>query len=58
MEGFIETASLDIQTFKLSGDVSKFYACHVVSWMNEQQSQKFFLKVDPVATIRNNKLTS
>ena len=55
MEG-LETASRDAQTLNLSPNVSKFCAIQVGSWMNEQQSQNFLLKVDPLSIIRKNKL--
>ena len=60
MKGFIslETASRDTQTLNLSQNVSKFYAWQVKSWMNEQQSQNLLLEVDPLSTIRNNKLNT
>ena len=59
MESNVEsfkTASRDTQTLNLSGNMSKFYACQVWSWMKEQQSQNLLLKVDPLSTICNNKL--
>jgi len=57
MEGFIETASLDTQTLKLSRGVSTFYAWQAVSLTNEQQSQNLLLKVYPLSTIRNKLIT-
>ena len=47
------TVSQDAQTLNLSRNVSKFYAGQVVSLINEQQSQNFLLKVDPLSTIHN-----
>ena len=53
-----EIASRDAQTLNLSRNMSKFYAWQVGSWMNEHQSQNLLLKVDPLSTIRNNKLNT
>ena len=44
-----ETASRDAQTLNLPRNVSKFNAQQVVSLMNEQQSQKLLLKVEPLS---------
>ena len=51
-----KTASRDKETFNLSRNVSRFYALLAVSLTNEQQSQNFFLKVDPLSIMRKNKL--
>ena len=38
--------------------MSSFYAWQVGSFMDEQQSQNVLLKVDPLSTIRDNKLNT
>ena len=54
----LEIASRDAQTLNLSRNVSKFYAWQVGSWRSEQQSKYVLLTVDPLSTIRNNKLNT